>query len=73
MGITSLKEVIDRHRLRLMAIDGVEGVGVSTSIDDPARRCIVVYVGVIDPPPELPRTLDGYPVEIRKSSGFRTF
>ena len=70
MNTTRLKEAIDRHRRRLMAMDRVEGVGGSTPTDDPARRCIVLHVGVIDAPPELPRALDGHPAH-RASIGDR--
>ena len=53
-----------------MAMDPMEGVGGSTPTDDPARRCIVLHVGVIDPPPELPRALEGHPAH-RVSIGDR--
>lgn len=53
-----------------MAMDRVEGIGVTTPTDDPARRRIVLHVGVIDSPPELPRTLDGHPAQ-RASIGNR--
>ena len=61
MNTTRLKEAIDRHRRRLMAMDRVEGVGGSTPTDDPARRFVVGYLGVIDSPPELRGALNGHP------------
>lgn len=66
----NLQEVIERHRKRLLKIDGVVGIGAGAPASDPNRRCIIIYASVDDWPSELPRELDGYEVELHKSSGF---
>ena len=54
-----------------MKLEGVVGVAVAASSSDPKQRCIVVYTMTNDRPPDLPRELDGYPVENQKTSPFR--
>ena len=55
--------VKQRHEQELMAIDGVEGVGVGrNSIGDDA---ILVYLRSDDIKARIPRTIDGYPVETK--------
>lgn len=66
----NLQEVIERHRKRLLKIDGIVGIAVGAAASDPNRRCIIVYASMDDWPAELPRELDGYDVELHKSSGF---
>lgn len=70
MGRLDPREAIERHRQRLMQIDGVVGVAFGAPTGSPERRCILVYATVDDWPPELPRQLEGYPVELQKSTGF---
>jgi len=53
--------VKQRHEQELMAIDGVEGVGVGrNSIGDDA---IILYLRSDDVKARIPRSIDGYPVE----------
>jgi len=66
----SLQQVIQRNRKRLMMIKGVEGVGAGAKTADPQERCILVYTNVDHWPADLPRQLDGYEVEIQRTSGF---
>ncbi len=72
MGELTLKQVLDRHRGRLLQIEGVVGLAVGLSGDDPAKHCIVVYARRNEPPADLPTELDGYPVELHKVAGFET-
>ena len=73
MSQLSLREVLEAHRRQLMKIDGVVGVGIGLCEDDPSKKCIVVYITSKDRPAELPDELEGYPVESKKSPGFRAF
>ena len=72
MDEPTLKQVLERHRGRLLQLEGVVGIAVGVSGDDPARHCIVVYAQLNEPPAELPTELDGYPVELHKVAGFET-
>lgn len=67
----SLQDVISRHKAQVMGIHGVVGVAAGLSKVDPANRCVQVYVTIDDWPEGLPHTLDGYQVELVKTSGFR--
>ncbi len=66
----SPKEVIERHRVRVIQIPGVVGLSVGLSKNKPDTRCILVYLTCDDWPAERERELDGFDVEIHKSSGF---
>jgi len=58
-----VQHVKQRHEQELMAIDGVEGVGVGrNSIGDDA---IIVYLRTDDVKASIPRSIDGYPVETK--------
>jgi hypothetical protein len=60
---TSVEHVRENHEKELMAIAGVEGVGVGrNSIGDDA---IVVYLRTEDIKSQIPPIIDGYPVETR--------
>ena len=71
MNKPSLKEVIERHRAQVMSLQGVVGIAAGLSKTDPQRHCIQVYVTSHDWPEGVPRQLDGYEVELVKTSGFR--
>ena len=67
----SLKQVIERHRARVMQLPGVVGMAVGLCKASPRKRCIQVYVTGGNWPEGLPRRLDGYSVELVRTSGFR--
>ena len=68
----TLREVVTQHQDSIMKTPGVIGVGVGLSPTEPGRRCVLVYATTGEWPPDLPKELDGYPVEIvKKSRGFR--
>lgn len=71
MKKASLQDVIERHRVDVMAMEGVVGIAVGFSKADPTKRCIHVYVTTTEWPKGLPHHLDGYEVELVKSPGFR--
>ena len=64
-----LKQVIERHRARLLAIPGVNGVAAGRS--GAGRHCVIVYGDLKERPAELPLELEGYPVELRRTGEFR--
>ena len=68
MGRPSLRDVIEKHRKSLMAIEGVVGVGAGTTPDEPKETCVLVYV--TGDTSELPRELEGYRVEVEKTRPF---
>ena len=70
MAEPTLMQVLERHRGRLLQIEGVVGLAVGLSGNDPAKHCIVVYARRNEPPADLPTELDGYPVELHKVAGF---
>ena len=60
---SSILQVKEHHEQELMAIEGVEGVGVGrNSIGDDA---IIVYLRSEDVRSRVPRSIDGYPVEMK--------
>jgi hypothetical protein len=73
MQSSSLKEVVERHRKRIIQLRDVSGVGVGVSPKDPSKPCILVYVTTNDWPEGLEREIDGYDVELAETTGFRTF
>ena len=67
----SLKECLERHRKKLIALPGVVGVALGLSPRD-SRRCLLLYTDATADPDALPKELDGHPVEIvQTGSGFR--
>jgi hypothetical protein len=66
----SIKQVIQRHSKRIIKINGVVGIAAGAKAADPKERCILIYTNVDNWPAELPHQLDGYEVEIQKTSGF---
>lgn len=60
---SAVEQVKQSHEQQLMAIEGVEGVGVGrNSIGNDA---IIVYVRTEDAQKRVPRTIGGYPVETK--------
>ena len=71
MNEPNLKDVLERHRTLVMQAKGVVGVAVGLSKADPGKRAIQVYVTTNEWPEGVPRQLDGFDVELVKTSGFR--
>jgi len=60
---TPIQHAKDSHEHQLMAIDGVEGVGIGrNSIGDDA---IIVYLRSEDVKKRIPREIAGHPVETK--------
>jgi hypothetical protein len=62
------RRVKNRHQRRLLALDGVQGVGMG---DDDGRPLIKVYVDHRRPAHEqaIPRILDDVPVVVEEAGG----
>lgn len=56
-----VEHVKQSHEQELLAIEGVEGVGVGRN--NIGNDAIIVYVRTEDAKSRVPRSLDGYPVE----------
>jgi hypothetical protein len=54
-----------------MAIAGVVGVAVGRSSSDPKKLCVLVYTTAAERPSGLPAEIEGFEIEVRKTSGFR--
>lgn len=63
--------MLERHRRRLMEIDGVVGVAIGRSSSDPEKLCVLVYSTAAERPSGLPAEIEGWQIEVRKTSGFR--
>ncbi len=68
----SIEDVLAANTKDLMEIEGVVGVGQGKCNDQP---CIRVFVAEITPEIEekIPDQLEGYPVDIEETGGFRAF
>jgi hypothetical protein len=58
---SAVEQVRQSHERELMAIEGVEGVGVGN--DRIGNDAIIVYVRTEDAKTRVPSTINGYPVE----------
>ena len=69
--MASIETVLQRHTETLMALPGVVGVYQGLTKDD--RPCIRVMVVQLTPELErsIPKTLEGYPVEIEAGGPIR--
>src|SRR5229473_7437268 len=59
------------HVDELMKMDGVQGVGVGSSVDSPGEAALVIFTirGVAHP--AIPAVIDGLRTRVRESSRFR--
>ncbi len=66
----SITEVLKAHTDALMALPGVVGVGQGLC---GGRDCVKVFVAEMTPElaRQLPRELDGYPVEVEATGAFK--
>jgi hypothetical protein len=69
--MSELRHILEKHRKRLLEIRGVEGVAIGRSRTDSKKLCIVAYTTTAKRPKGLPETLEGYEIEIHKTTGFR--
>jgi hypothetical protein len=57
-----VSQLLERHQTELMAIDGVEGVGVGQ--DRIGNEAIVIYVKHNDVAKNVPQQIEGVPVQV---------
>ncbi|HEY9536894.1 MAG TPA: hypothetical protein VIS03_04810 [Kiloniellaceae bacterium] len=67
----SLRDVVERHRHQLLQVTGVAGVAAGAGRSDPQKLCIQVFVTTDQWPEGVSRQIEGYDVELVKTSGFR--
>jgi hypothetical protein len=69
--MSTIHKVKAKHEMRLMGIDGVEGVGIGEEEDQPV---IKVYVArkTRQLKKQIPDELEGYPVRIESTGEFHT-
>jgi hypothetical protein len=72
MNEDDVRTVLARHRAELMAMPGVNGVGVGSAAAHGAGEgaCIVVYVSHGRARDDIPRMLDGVPVCVVNAGPF---
>jgi hypothetical protein len=63
----------ESHAAGLMSQEGIQGVGVGRSSDNPAETAIVIYVISGQPHPAIPQVLDGVRTKIVEGDRFRAF
>ncbi len=68
----TIEEVKEAWEKRLMSIQGVMGVGIGLTKDH-RQKCIKVYVNskAATKAKEIPRIIEGYPVEVEIKKTFR--
>lgn len=70
----SVKQVLDEQKTTIMAMPGVEGLGIGKSRDRPEENCILVYTASSVWPGSLPKEIEGIKIEIRPTAGgFKAF
>mgnify|MGYP000850361814 FL=1 len=71
MDAVSVREVVERHRKKILGIPGVGGIAAARHPTRPDELCIVVYTTGPANPPGIPAELEGYDVVTEKGPGFR--
>jgi hypothetical protein len=67
----TLKDVVERYRHQLMQVAGVAGVAAGVAKTNPQKPCIQVFVTTDQWPDGVSHQIEGYDVELVKTSGFR--
>lgn len=60
--LTGARAVVRNHDRELLAVDGIEGVAAGQ--DGSGRDAIVVYVSQESVAERVPKTIEGFPVEV---------
>jgi hypothetical protein len=63
-------EALEKHQDRLMAMEGVQGVGIGGSEDSP-QIIVMVSHGGAEMRKKLPSNLEGYPVKVEVTGEIR--
>lgn len=65
------KAVHDAHAEEWMQKPGVQGVGISSSVDAPGEAALIIFLIRGEPHDEIPAVIDGLRARVRESSPFR--
>ncbi len=63
-----LERILDRHRDRLMAVAGVEAIGIGLSPAEPGVPRILVYASH-ELRPDFPTEIEGAPITVIRLAG----
>jgi hypothetical protein len=66
------EQVLEENESRLMALPGVEGIGIGGSEEQP-EIIVMVRRGLTEMRNQLPARLDGYPVRVEASGEITAF
>jgi hypothetical protein len=71
--LAAAKKVKDKYSPSLMKQQGILGVGVTSSLDNPSEPAIIVYVETGKPHNPIPLQFDGVRVRVKFSDRFRAY
>lgn len=69
--ISRARQVQGQHLDEIMQMDGVQGVGLTSSADNPGEAAMMIFVVRGVPHPQVPFTIDGIRTRVRESSRFQ--
>lgn len=70
LKVNQARQVEDQHVNELMKLFGVQGVGVTSSVDSPGDAAVMIFVVRGTNPGPIPATIDGVRTRVRESSRF---
>jgi len=65
------KIVHEAHVDELMKMDGVQGVGITSSVDSPGEAALMIFLIRVVAHPAIPPLIDGLRTRVRESTRFR--
>lgn len=71
--LASAASIKEKYSPSLMRQQGIVGVAVTSSLDNPSEPAIIVYVEKGKPQPSIPLEFDGIRVRVKLTSAFRTY
>ncbi len=69
--VARAKTVHEKHVDELMKMDGVQGVGITSSVDSPGEAALMIFLIRGEAHPPIPPVIDGVRTRLRESSRFR--
>lgn len=69
--VARAKVVQEKHGDELMKMDGVQGVGITASVDSPGEAALMIFVIRGATHPSIPPVIDGVRTRLRESTRFR--
>jgi hypothetical protein len=68
--VMTAEEALEKHQDRLMAVQGVQGVGIGGAEDSP-QIVVMVSHGGTEMRKKLPSSVEGYPVKVEVTGEIR--